>query len=550
MLDKRMGNQNIAREKKKLSAPTYPGGREVLAAVPSAAMAGPNRAMGSAINTAQRVIPAVGNTLFPQVQQAKRLTNAVSSGAGKVFSRLSNDINDRRVAAGTKVNPVVALPTQNFTTNLQAATSSANTAANASNQAALAKQYPNGRLVGGNSPSPALPAAPSPPVQQQRPTPGPGQHSTAVFSQQPGNNNQIIRHHDQIRDNQQPRLSGSRNPKMNGTMRAGQGGTMDVTFDQSTPQAARQAFMTDPVKPVGQMAQYDRTVQAEADRQEAAKKTAGPELLTPENSTMGWKSRLAANDQIMANWRQQQQDQTQLTVAREGNDNQLENTRLSGTISGQNQLATQGLQNSGQLNNTALSTKGRLAEIDRTGAIDTQQIAQQGDIAAQAETRRLAADAILKGADPAAVQKGIMNTQGGATPDVTGIDIPQATEAESYTYHAPQQYASGNVIQGTGGFAAKRTPRLIPLDAAEPGQPMPQEIQEAQPGGVVATPEQALGNDPVRVQQFNTHLQKLKALRTPEEAGAYLDSLQQPDQYGVVDSAMYSLLMREIMGGQ
>jgi len=546
MLDKRMGNQNIAREKSKMSVPTSVIAQKQAdrgAAMVNVATAGPRAAL------------SVAKTILPQ----PKLAMAVKSGADKIVGRLGAD----RAAQGATLA----------------------TMQNASSRNAQAKLYPEGKTVmehtpkldpKGNLPGfgPLLATNPDQPAAPQRdgiasknldqatqqsfqrataatrlagpaaapvadrPASGPGQHSTAVFSQQPGNNSQVLRHPDQTNSNQQPRLAAPRN-QMNGTMQVG---NMDVTFDENTPQAARQAFMTDPVKPVAQIAQYDRRVQAQADQQEAqarAKAEGPPELLTPENSTMGWKSRLAANDQLMANWRQQQQDKTQLTAAREGHANQLDNTRLSGTIAGANQLA-----------NTGLATQGRLQEIDRTGAIDTQQIDQQGNIAAQAETRKFAADAVLKGADPAAVQKGIMNTQGGATPDVTGINVPQASEAESYTYHAPQLDSSSQPIRGTGGFAAKKQPRLIPLEAAAPMQPEAQEIPEAQPGGVVATPEQALGNDPARVQQFSSHMQKLKALQTPEEAMSYLDSLMQPDQYGVVDSAMYSLLMREISGGR
>ena len=590
MLDKRIGNQNLAREKSRLSVPTavvaqrQAAGGGVLPAKPSAAMAVPNRVMGAAISGAQQAIPHVANTLYPQAGLAKKAVGAVSGVATGVFNRLSADRANQQ-SAMVKLPPQQPLATQQFPTNLTAATGSANTAANASRRNATAKQYPNGRTVGGNAPLSSF-KNPATPATQQRPTPGPGQHSTAVFSQQPGNNNQVMRHPDEINDNPKPatgRLTVlPRNHGLDGTLRTGVDDTMDVTFDEDTPLAARQAFMTDPLKPVAQMAQYDRRAQAAADQadftqrrllsgvdqQSQGSQQSEPRLLTKENSKgMGWKSRLAANNQIMENWRQQQQNNTQLEVSRAGNANQLENTRLSGTISGQNQLASQGLQNTGQLENTrlsgtidgqnrlantALSNQGRIQEIDRAGEIDTQQITQQGDIAAQAETRRLAGDAVLKGADPAAVQKGIMNTQGGATPDVTGIDIPQSTEAESYTYHAPQLDATGNIIPGTGGFAGKREPRLIPLDAAMPGQPIMQDIPAAEPGGVSATPEQVLG-DPAKVQQFTGHLQKLKAIQaagSEEEANAYLDALLQPDQFGVVDSAMYSLLMRELAGGR
>jgi len=78
-------------------------------------------------------------------------------------------------------------------------------------------------------------------------------------------------------------------------------GNMDVTFAPETTAAQKQAFLTDPVKPEGQMIQYNNRALAEADRQEFNRnkeQNGMPELLTRENAPdMGWKSRQAINNQ-------------------------------------------------------------------------------------------------------------------------------------------------------------------------------------------------------------------------------------------------------------
>jgi len=134
--------------------------------------------------------------------------------------------------------------------------------------------------------------------------------------------------------------------------------------------------MENPLKPVAQMAQYDRRAQAEADQQDFTQKRLlaqaantvqqqqQPQLLTRENSGgMGWKARLAMNQQILSNYQDNinnQRNNTTLTSnAREGNANDVLTTQMSGQnqieqakISGQNQLATQGLQNQGSMATT------------------------------------------------------------------------------------------------------------------------------------------------------------------------------------------------------
>jgi len=347
------------------------------------------------------------------------------------------------------------------------------TAQNASSRNAQAKLYPEGKTVlehkpalkpDGNIPGfgPLLPENPnSPPVPQRdgiqsrridpatqksfqravaqtlmsapSATPDPGRHTTSVFEQAPGNNNRIVRMSDQINDNRQA-LAATGNPNLNGTMRAGVGGTMDVTFDESTPLAARKALMANPVEPKGQIIQYNNRALAEADRQTAKQALmSSPQMLTKENSTMGWKERLALNEQTLRNKGGMDQaklgSETSYGTTRMNNQNQIENTLLSG----QNQLAETGLRNSGQLDNTRLQNSGNIEQVDRAAAGDLQRDKAKAELDSQTETQKRAYD-LLAGGVPAETVQRLMNTQPGQTPDLAGIEVPQNTEPKVGRY--------------------------------------------------------------------------------------------------------------------
>jgi len=119
----------------------------------------------------------------------------------------------------------------------------------------------------------------------------------------------------------------------NGTQRVG---NMDVTFAPETTAEQRQAFLTNPVKPEGQMIQYNNRALAEADRQEvlqSKKQAQGPQLYTLENSPdMGWRERKDYNERLL------------------GNQGNLENTR----ISGQQNLELEGARSENDLSNSRL----------------------------------------------------------------------------------------------------------------------------------------------------------------------------------------------------
>lgn len=314
----------------------------------------------------------------------------------------------------------------------------------------------------------------SAPSGQSPATPGPGQHTTSVFEQAPGNNNRTVRLPNQVNDNRQA-IASIGNPELNGTMRAGVGGTMDVTFDESTPLAARKALMANPVEPKGQIIQYNNRALAEADRQTAKQALmSSPQMLTKENSTMGWKERLALNEQTLRNQGGMDQarlgSETSYGTTRMNNQNQIENTLLSG----QNQLAETGLRNSGQLDNTRLQNSGNIEQIDRTATGDLQRDKAKAELDSQAEAQKRAYDLLASGVPAEPVQR-LMNTQPGQTPNLNGIEVPQNTEPKV------GRYRDRPIFDANGEQVGTRT-----LDTATGGdgpdgyEPHPQEYDSWQ----------------------------------------------------------------------
>jgi hypothetical protein len=211
---------------------------------------------------------------------------------------------------------------------------------------------------------------------------------------------------------------------------------MDVTFDADVPLAARQAFMKDPVKPEGQIIQYNNRQIAEADRQEfnRSKLMATPELLTRENSPeVGWQERNTLNERNLINANELEKERMRgannVETTLMSGENQLANTSLNNS----GNLDNTRLQNSGQLANTSLNNEGEIAKVDRLAGHTAAQGLQTADQTRQAETQKRAYDLLDKGVPPETIQ-GLMNTQPGQTPDVSGVQVPQNTEPKVGRY--------------------------------------------------------------------------------------------------------------------
>ena len=310
--------------------------------------------------------------------------------------------------------------------------------------------------------------------------------------------------------------------RLTGTQRVG---NMDVAFAPDTPMASRQAFMADPVKPEGQIAQYNRNAMAEADRQEynrSKEQGQGQDLFTPENSpNMGWKERTALNEQKLRN--QGGMDEARLSsdttygTTRLNNENQLENTRLTG----KNSLANTNMQGNQNLALEAVQGRNTMANTRLTGEIDSEQAREQRAAEAQAANRLLHGEMLKEGKITGGEANRLNIAQGDSAPDYNGIRIEPETadRGNQYDYVAPEYDTAGKEVIKPGGAFDKRAGRLIPF-GQEPA------VDQQQPATLQLPPE--------RMRVYDQHRQSLEAVKdSPEAVRNRLEAifLSDPDLY-------------------
>jgi len=256
------------------------------------------------VKAQDRMNRAAAGAINQVITPARNLSGALGGNVLKGFGdRLSADASARTASANTV----------------------ANTQANRAARADLGKRFPNGRMVIDQRPAPK-------PLRPDRAIPGMGPltanpGTATVAKSAPQINANIPEARKALIDKYSQAGSAQRPIRQNGFSGTQQVGNMDVTFDKSTPLAAREAFMQQPVAPTGQMAQYEKYMNTPRGQNFGVQKIDN----TPP-PPMGWKSRLAMN-----------KDNTDLEIARMNNRTSSEGNQVQYALGAdQNNIAVRG----------------------------------------------------------------------------------------------------------------------------------------------------------------------------------------------------------------